>query len=111
MDFDLDFCIKHTEHFGLNFLKELYWTPLTNNGWLKVHKHCTRDVFPSTGFTEEGVEWVVTSSDGLVRGHLPVWLNTMLQTVELPAGVPYLYTSLANVYRDTLTLQEEKMSD
>ena len=24
VNFDLDFCIKHTEYFGLNFLKELY---------------------------------------------------------------------------------------
>lgn len=43
---------------------------------------------------------------GLIARHLAVWLDTMLQTVELPAGVPHLHTCLANMDGDALTLQE-----
>lgn len=40
----------------------------------------------------------------LVGGHLAIGLDTMFQTVQLPAGVPHLDASLANMDRDTLTL-------
>ena len=42
-----------------------------------------------TGLGEEGVESVITPTDGLVRGHLPVGLDAMLQAVELPARVTF----------------------
>ena len=61
-----------------------------------------------SGLTEEGVEGVVSSSNGLVTGHLPVRLDAMLQTVQLPAGIADLHASLANMYGDTLTLWTEK---
>ncbi len=59
----------------------------------------------STSFAEEGVEGIITTSNGFVRRHLAIWLDAMLQTVELPAGIADLHTSLSNVNRDTLTLQ------
>lgn len=48
------------------------------------------------------------SSYGLVAGHLAIWLDAMLQTVELPTGVPHLDTRLAYMDRDTFTLEQKK---
>lgn len=58
----------------------------------------------STGLAEEGVERVVTPANSFIRGHLAVRLDTVLKTVELPAGISNLDTSLSDVDRDTLTL-------
>ena len=58
----------------------------------------------STRLTKEGVEGVVSSANGFVGGHLAIRLNAMLQTVELPAGVANLHSSLPNMNRDALTL-------
>jgi hypothetical protein len=54
-------------------------------------------VFASTSFTEEGVERVITTTDGLIGGHLTIGLDSVFETVELPAGVTDLDTSLTNV--------------
>ena len=43
--------------------------------------------------------------DHLVGGHLPVRLNSMLEAVELPAGIADLATGLADVDGDALTLR------
>lgn len=51
----------------------------------------------SAGFTEESGEGVVPSSDGLVTGHLPIRLNPMFQTVELPTGIAHLDTCLPHM--------------
>lgn len=48
------------------------------------------------------------ASHRLVAGHLAIWLDTMFQTVELPAGVPHLNTCLAYVDGDAFTLEERK---
>ena len=56
---------------------------------------------------EECVEGVVSTADGLVGGHLAVRLNAMLQTVELPATISDLGTSLTNVDGDALTLKQK----
>jgi len=61
-------------------------------------------VFPSSSLTEEGVVGIISSTYGFVAGHLSIWLDPMLQTVELPAGIANLDTGLANVDWDTLTL-------
>lgn len=50
-----------------------------------------------TSFAKERIEGVVPSSDGLVAGHLPIWLDPMFQAVELPAGIANLHTGLAHV--------------
>ena len=49
------------------------------------------------GLTEEGVEGVITAPDGLVTGHLTIGLDAVLETVQLPAGIANLNTSLANM--------------
>jgi len=58
-------------------------------------------VLPSTGLTEEGVEGIVSSTHGLIGGHLSVRLDAVLQTVKLPTAVTSLDTGLAHVNRDT----------
>jgi len=63
-------------------------------------------MLPSTRFTKESVERVVSPTNGFVGGHLTVWLNAMLQTVEFPASVTNLHSSLPNVNRDALTLEK-----
>ena len=65
-------------------------------------------MFASSSLTEEGVEGVVSSSDGLVAGHLTVRLDAVLQAVQLPACIAYLASGLADMDRDTFTLQEEE---
>ena len=62
-------------------------------------------MFASSSLTEEGVEGVVSTTDGLVTGHLTIRLDAMLQAVQLPAGIADLDTSLADVDTDTLTLK------
>jgi hypothetical protein len=75
---------------------------LIDHSGLKVNKHSTGDVLPSTSLTEEGVESIITSSNGLVTGHLAISLNAMLEAVEFPARVSDLDTGLADVDRDAL---------
>jgi hypothetical protein len=58
----------------------------------------------SAGLREEGVEGIITTSNGLVAGHLAIRLNTVLQAIELPASVANLNSSLTNVYGDAFTL-------
>lgn len=42
---------------------------------------------PLTGLREEGVEGIVTTSNGFVRGHLPVGLDAVFKAVKLPTSV------------------------
>ena len=67
----------------------------------------------SARLTEEGVEGVISSPNGLVTWHLAIGLDAVFQAIELPAGIADLNTSLANVDGDALTLWEEerKMSE
>jgi hypothetical protein len=54
-------------------------------------------VLSSSGFREEGVEGIISTTNGLIGGHLSVRLNTVLKAEEFPAGVTDLDTSLSNV--------------
>ena len=54
-------------------------------------------MFSGPSFTKEGVEGVVPSPDGLVTGHLPIWLDPLFQAVELPAGIANLHAGLPHV--------------
>lgn len=77
---------------------------LTNNSWLQVNKDGPGDILPSSSLTEKGCERVIIASTGLAAGHVAIGLDSMLQAVQLPAGVAHLDTGLANVNRDALTL-------
>ena len=61
----------------------------------------------SSSLGEEGLEGVVSPTDSLIGGHLPIRLDSMFEAVELPAGVAHLATCLAHVHADTLTLREK----
>ena len=76
--------------------------PLTNNCGLQVYEHCPGHVLASACLTEEGVEGVVSSPNGLVTWHLAVRLDAMFQAVEFPAGIDDLDSSLADVDGDAL---------
>jgi len=70
---------------------------LINDGWLEIKEHGSWDVLASTSLGEEGVEGIVTTTNGFVGWHLTIWLNTVLEAEELPAGVTDLDTSLTDV--------------
>ena len=80
----------------------------TNNCGLQVHKHRPRHVLAGAGLPEERIERVIATSDGIVAGHLTIRLDTVLQTVQFPAGVTHLYASLTNMDGDAFTLQIER---
>jgi len=91
---------------------ELFWVEqlavcagphLIDNRWLEVDKDGPGDVLACAGLAEEGVEGVVSTSDGLVRRHLAIRLDPVLQAVQLPAGIADLHSGLTNVDRDTFT--------
>ena len=65
-------------------------------------------MFPCTSLREESIERVVSSTNGLIRWHLTVWLNAMFQTIQLPTSIPDLDTSLTNMDGDTFTLKLRK---
>jgi phosphoribosylformylglycinamidine (FGAM) synthase-like amidotransferase family enzyme len=46
--------------------------------WLKIKENSSRNAFTGTSFREKGVEGVITTTDGFVRGHLSIRLDTML---------------------------------
>ena len=70
---------------------------LVNNGRLKIEENRAGNVFAGTGLREEGVEGIITATDGLVGRHLAIRLDTMFETEELPAGVTDLNTGLTDV--------------
>jgi hypothetical protein len=76
---------------------------LIDNGWLEIEEDATWDVLTGTSLGEEGVESVVTATDGLIGWHLTVWLDTVLKAEELPAGIANLNTTLSKVKAENFT--------
>ena len=74
-----------------------------NDGRLQVNEDRARHVLTSAGLGEEGVERVITTTDGLVRRHLTIRLNAVLEAEQLPAGVTDLDTGLTDVDADSFT--------
>ena len=70
---------------------------LIDDGGLEIEEDGSWDVLASTSLGEEGVESVVATTDGLVGWHLTIWLDSVLEAEELPAGVTDLDTSLSDV--------------
>lgn len=75
----------------------MIFTLFTNDGRFQVDEYGTRNVFASASLAEEGIEAIVSGSDGLVRRHLAVRLNAMFQTIQFPAGITDLDSSLSNM--------------
>ena len=70
---------------------------LIDDGWFEIEEDGSWDVLASTSLGEEGVESVITATDRLIGRHLTIWLNTVLEAEELPAGVTDLDTGLTDV--------------
>merc|ERR1712195_173250 len=68
-----------------------------DDGWLEIEEDGSWDVLTSTGLGEEGVEGIVTTTDGFIGWHLTVWLDSVLEAEKLPAGVTDLDTGLTDV--------------
>jgi hypothetical protein len=81
-----------------------------NDSWFQIQEDSSWHVFSGSCFREEGVEGIITTSDGFIRWHLTIWLDTMLQAEELPAGVTDLDTALTNMNTNDFShfLGEEK---
>jgi hypothetical protein len=54
-------------------------------------------VLSGTSLGEEGVEGIITTSDGLIGRHLTIGLDTVFQTEQLPARISDLDTGLTDV--------------
>jgi hypothetical protein len=70
---------------------------LIDNGWLEIEEDGSWNVLTSTSLGEEGVESIVTTTDGFIGWHLTVWLDSVLEAEELPACVTDLDTGLTDV--------------
>jgi hypothetical protein len=68
-----------------------------NDRGFQVYKHCPEHMLASSCLTGEGVEGVIFSHNGFAIWHLAMWLDTIFQTVEFPAGIADLDTGLANM--------------
>merc|ERR1719504_276297 len=55
---------------------------LIDHGRLQVDEHRARDVLASTGLREERVERIVAATDRLVRRHLAIRLDTVLEAEQ-----------------------------
>jgi hypothetical protein len=66
-------------------------------------------VLTGTSLWEEGVESIITTSDGLVWWHLTVRLDSVLEAEEFPACVTDLDTSLTDVDWDDFSHDVEKI--
>ena len=84
---------------------------LVTNSWLKIDKDTTRHVLAGTSLGEKGVEGVITATDSFVGGHLTIRLDSVFETVELPAGLRldesevFGYDELVRRLYDMLPLQ------
>lgn len=54
-------------------------------------------MFPRACLGEKRVKGIIPVAHGGVAGHLTIWMDAVLQTVELPAGVPHLHARLPYV--------------
>jgi len=90
------------ELFGVEELAVGTGTDFINDGGFQIEEDSTGDVLASTSLGEEGVEGIISNTDGLVRGHLAVRLDAVFKAVEFPAGVTDLDTGLTDVNGDDL---------
>jgi len=72
-------------------------TDFIDDGWLEIEEDTSWDVLASTSLGEEGVESIIATTDSLIRWHLTVRLDSVLEAEELPAGVTDLDTGLSDV--------------
>jgi len=83
--------------FGVEKLSVGSGSDFINDGGFKIEEDSSGDVLSGSGFREESVEGIISSSDGLIRGHLTIRLDSVLKAEKFPAGVTDLDTSLSDV--------------
>jgi len=83
--------------FGVEQLSVGSGSDFVNDGGFQIEEHTSGYVLTGTSFREKGVESIISSSDGFVRGHLSIRLDTVFKAEEFPAGVTDLDTSLSDV--------------
>jgi hypothetical protein len=72
-----------------------------HDGGFKINVDGTRDMLSTAGLGEEGTKGILFLGSGsLIRGTNSIGGNSMLQAVQLPAGVSELNTGLSNVNGD-----------
>jgi hypothetical protein len=76
---------------------------LIDDGRFQIDEDTARHVLAGTGLAEERIERIVTTTDRLVRRHLTVRLDTVLQAVQLPARIADLDTGLPDVNGNDFT--------
>ncbi len=79
---------------------------LVDDSGFKIEEDAAGNVLSGTGLAEEGVEGIITATDGFVGGHLSVRLDSVLEAEEFPAGIADLNTSLTNVNGDNFSHEE-----
>jgi len=65
--------------------------------WLEIDEDCSWNVFARTGLREEGVEGIILLSKRGIPRHGSIGLNSVLEAVQLPAGISQLDSSLSDV--------------
>ncbi len=85
------------ELLGMEELSVGSGSDFVNDSWLEIEEDCSWDVLACTSLREEGVEGIVSSSNGLIRWHLAVRLDSVLEAEEFPACVTDLDTGLSDV--------------
>jgi len=78
-------------------------TDLINYSGFQVNEHSSWHVFASTRFSEKRVEGVIFDVQRLIRRHLTIWSDPMLQAVQFPAGIAHLDTGLTDMDGKTFT--------
>jgi len=85
---------------------ELFWmeklsvsssSNFINDSSFKIKEDSSWDVLSSSGFWEESVESIITTSNWFIWWHLSIWLNSVFKTEKFPACVTDLNTSLSYV--------------
>ena len=95
--------------FGMEQLSVSTSSDFINDSGFKINEDGSGDVLSGTSLREEGVESIITTTDGLIRGHLTVRLDTVLKAEEFPAGVTDLATTLTDVDTDSFSHCSIKM--
>jgi len=75
-------------------------TNFIDDGRFQIDEDASRDVLSGTSLGKEGVEGIITTTDGLIGRHLTIRLDTVFQTEQLPAGITDLDTGLPDVNAD-----------
>mmetsp|Transcript_56515 Transcript_56515/g.69074 ORF Transcript_56515/g.69074 Transcript_56515/m.69074 type:complete len:95 (+) Transcript_56515:550-834(+) len=76
---------------------------LIYNSRFQIDHNAARNVFSRASLGKERVEGVISPTDGLIRRHLAIRLNAVLQAEQLPARVANLDSALSNMNADRFT--------